>query len=533
MFASLLLFLSPEAFAYQEEGVSVKQVLEQQEDAEKEQLEGAENAFDVPSDEFNRGQPRSAMAGFLRAARNNDFALAANYLDLRNLSDATKVYGGEELARKLYVILNRSLWVDLHAISEHPKGNLTEEVPSYRELVGKITTKNGRVNVLLQRIPRKEDRVRIWKISNATVEQIPALYKEFGYDAYGEWLSRHLPSASAFGVELWQWLYYLSITFAYYLAVAIVTFIATLIIKRVNKEVKPYTISFIRGPVTLLATIIIARSILVEENMTFAVRAIFEGATILIFAWCWFFFRAVDLVNEVMKERFISQEKPLAVYLLRPAGTVFKSIIVIVGFLVWLENLGFSATTLLAGLGIGGIAFALAAQKTIENIIGAVTLYTSAPVKIGDYCRFGTQRGVVEEIGLRATRIRTVERTVVHIANSQFVDLQIENYTERERIAYRPRIRVAPDTKHAKLQAFMTDFKALLDAHDMILEKPCRVFLRGFTVQGLDLYVLAYVGTLDWELYLSTTSEINLQALELLNKHDVKVVYTIDMNTAT
>ena len=120
-------------------------------------------------------------------------------------------------------------------------------------------------------------------------------------------------------------------------------------------------------------------------------------------------------------------------YLLRPAGTVIKIIIFSIAALNWLENIGFNASTLLAGLGIGGLAIALAAQKTVENIIGAITLYTSAPIKIGDFCRFGNSFGVVEEIGLRSTRIRTLDRSVIYVANAKFIDMNLENYSEREK----------------------------------------------------------------------------------------------------
>tara|TARA_B100000809_G_scaffold167278_1_gene164629 strand:- start:1531 stop:1836 length:306 start_codon:yes stop_codon:yes gene_type:complete len=98
----------------------------------------------------------------------------------------------------------------------------------------------------------------------------------------------------------------------------------------------------------------------------------------------------------LLAEKFVAQDKPLAMYLLRPAGTVINIIVFSVAALNWLENLGFNTSTLLAGLGIGSLAIALAAQKTVENIIGAITLYTSVPIKIGNFCWFGNSLGVVE-----------------------------------------------------------------------------------------------------------------------------------------
>nr|WP_268841459.1 mechanosensitive ion channel domain-containing protein [Pseudoalteromonas sp. ACER1] len=146
--------------------------------------------------------------------------------------------------------------------------------------------------------------------------------------------------------------------------------------------------------------------------------ALFHGATVLLIAWGWICLRAVDLAKHRLSQRFIKQDKPQAIFLLRPISNVAKTLIVISLLFMWFENLGFNATTLLAGLGIGGLAIALAAQKTVENIIAAITLYISAPVKIGNLCKFGSQLGTVEEIGLRATRIRTLDRSVIYVANA-------------------------------------------------------------------------------------------------------------------
>jgi small-conductance mechanosensitive channel len=113
--------------------------------------------------------------------------------------------------------------------------------------------------------------------------------------------------------------------------------------------------------------------------------------------------------------------------------------------MIWLENLGFKATSLIAGLGIGGLAIALAAQKPIENLIGAITLFSSAPVRVGDFCRFGDKIGTVEEIGLRATKIRTLGRTTVYVPNAAFADLQLENFAYLQTADWNGYLEVAED----------------------------------------------------------------------------------------
>jgi len=477
----------------------------------------------VPKDDYGRGQPQSSIAGFLHAIRSADFTLATEYLDYRNLSAKTLSVGKEELARQLAVILNRTLWVDLNSISTLKDGRKDDDLPSYRELVGKVEYQGNEVDILLQRVPRSEDKVKIWKISNATVEKIPRLFKRYSYSPLGEILAKELPAIDLFGVMLWQWLYFTMMIVLYFFVAKILTWVSAFGIHRVYKNVSNEVLTFIKEPFALLLAIIFARNFHDEANVTIALKAVTEGSTLLIIAWCWVLFRFIDLMKVILAKKFISQEKPLAVYLLRPAGTVVKIIIFSVASLSWLENLGFNASTLLAGLGIGGLAIALAAQKTVENIIGAITLYTSAPVKIGDFCRFGKHLGVVEEIGLRATRIRTLDRSVIYVANAKFVDMNIENYSEREKIAFKPKIFLEPNTPKENIDSLLEAVRGMLSANDILDKAPLRTHFKAYTIYGLELDILAYVKTTNFDVYLDETNNINLSILSLLNEHGCKV----------
>ena len=214
IFLIVLLFNSQSALSAQSsnngEDVSIKKMLESKEKSEQdlEQPDNADN-YNVPKDDFERGQPRSAIAGYLAALRSGDLTLATNYLDYRNLSDKTLSTGKEELARQLGVVLNRTLWVDLNSISSLKEGRKNDNLPSYRELIGKVDYQGNSVDILLQRVPRVKDKIKIWKISNATVEKIPRLFKRYSYSPLGEFLAKKLPAVDLFGVMLWQWLYFL------------------------------------------------------------------------------------------------------------------------------------------------------------------------------------------------------------------------------------------------------------------------------------------------------------------------------------
>ena len=327
---------------------------------------------------------------------------------------------------------------------------------------------------------------------------------------------------------LWQWIYLTMMLLMYFIIAKILTWVAAFSVKRVYKKVSEEVLTFIKEPFALLITVIFARNFHEEANVTVALKAVAEGSTLLIIAWCWIFFSFIDLMKTLLAKKFIAQDKPLAVYLLRPAGTVIKIIAFTVAVLNWLENLGFNASTLLAGLGIGGLAIALAAQKTVENIIGAITLYTSAPIRIGNFCRFGNSLGVVEEIGLRATRIRTLDRSVIYVANAKFIDMDIENYSEREKIAFKPKIFLVPNTPKENIDALLAGIRAMLDATESLDKTPLRTHFKAYTIYGLELDILAYVNTTDFDVYLDEINQLNLNILALLNEHNCKVQVALD-----
>lgn len=475
----------------------------------------------VPQDDYRRGQPRSSFQGFLYAVKKQDYATATKYLDYRNLPPEVLSVGKEELARQFYVILSRTIWVDINGISDLPTGNVNQKnIPKYRELFGSINTQNGSVKLFLQHVPREEDKVKIWKISNSTVAKIPNLSLEYSYTPLGEWLSKKSPPISFLGVKFWQWLYYLYMIFVFFVVAKLLTFSFSYLLKRVKPSVSRDTQLFIEKPLSLLLSVVLLKYLTPEANATHEVQAVTEGATLLTLAWLWAIFRFIDLMKIKLAERFVKQDKPLAVFLLRPAGTVTKSIVALITLLIWFENLGFSASTVLAGLGIGGIAIALAAQKTVENIIGAITLYTSAPVKIGDLCRFNDSIGVVEEIGLRATRVRTLDRTVIYIANAKFIDMEIENFSERERIAFRPKIYVTPKSTMANLDALLTSLREYFANLEMLSDEPQRVHIKACTSKGIELSILVYVKTTNFNCYLNEINQINLTIISLLEKHN-------------
>lgn len=474
------------------------------------------------ADQFNRGTPRSSMQAYLVAARKGNYEKAVQYLEFRNTTNEIRQIPRERVAKDYKLVLDRSLWIDIPTLSDSPNGYANDGLIKERDLVGYIPLGHDKIPVFMQRVPRK-DGVLIWKISSVSLNSLPKLYQEYGDGPLGEILTRYLPDISFLGFQLWQWFVLLLMIIGAVILAWIPTRLLIWLLSRKEIAVAEQILIIIAGPVRILIMLLILRAWCPLLNLSLEAREITQGYTLLIIAFTWAMLMIIDILRNYYSRRLEENEKKSAAKLLRPLANILKSAVIIIAILVWLENLGFKASTILAGLGIGGLAFALAAQKSIENLIAGITLYTTSPVKVGHICRFGKHRGIVEEIGLRYTKVRTLDKTLINISNATFVDLELENISERDRIRYNPQLTLKSDTKPTKIKAVINDIQQLLADHEKVMENPCRVRLSDYLPYGISLNVLSYIATTKIAEYAVASNELNLSILEILSKHKVKL----------
>jgi MscS family membrane protein len=470
-----------------------------------------------PVDEFDRGVPQTTLKGFLEAARDGNYQRAAQYLDLRNLPRRLDKSDGPELARKLKIILDRGLLIDLDVVSTDPKGYLEDGLPSYLDSLGRLKTPDKTVDILLQRVPRK-DKVLIWKFSNRTVAEIPYLYQHFGYRPFEETLSKVFPDFSILGWQIWQWVVSLLLTALAYGAALVTTWLISLLLRRKDTEMNRRLAQFVSGPVRIILWILLARQGAYFVGPSVTLRALFRAGTLLMIAVAWAAVRSVDLLVALLAERLSRREREDLTVILPTLRKALKVLVVLLALLVWMDNIGFRLATVLAGLGIGGLAVALAAQKPLENLIGGITLYVSRPVRVGDFCRFGDQIGTVEEIGLRSTDIRTLDHTVVSVPNAEFVSLHLDNFSKREKIWYHPRISLRYETTPDQLRYILVEIRKVLYAHPKVLADPARIRFVGFGEHSLDLDVFAYVDVTDYGKFLEVAEDLNLRIMDIVTE---------------
>jgi MscS family membrane protein len=231
----------------------------------------------------------------------------------------------------------------------------------------------------------------------------------------------------------------------------------------------------------------------------------------------WLMVAGMNLLRDIYSSRLDDRGRTGAMVLLHPAANAIKLLIAIAAVLIYLDQLGINITTVLAGLGVGGIAVALALQKPMEDVFGAITLFTQQPVRVGDFCRIGEATGTVEEIGLRTTRVRTLANTLIAIPNSQLASEPIDNISAREKIWYRPILRLRYDATPEQLRQILEGIRDLLSSHARVLQDDNpRVRFKEIADDALLVEVYAYLATTDWAEYLELAEELNIRILEIV-----------------
>jgi len=494
-----------------------KQPTEEKKTAKSKKEEPKREAPRGPEDSFDRGIPRNSVKGFLTAATERDYERAAEYLDLRYLPRGMNESQGPQLARKFKIVLDRTLWINFGELSPDPNGHSDDGLPSYRDTVGHIDSRGTQIDIVLQRVQR-DDGVPIWKFSSATVAQIPRLYEEYGYGYLEKFFPEAFFDVRILGMELWMWVGLLAIAAVASLAAFMVTAPLAVFFHHRRTPRGNQFFRLVRGPARFFFFAIFAGVLVQYINPPLWFHAVLQAKTLLTIALVWVAMWIVDFVLSSYAERLERQGRSTAGVFLHPMGTAVKVFFVIIATLLWLDNLGFSVTTILAGLGIGGLAVALALQKPIENLISAITLFSSQPVAVGDFCRFGDKIGTVEEIGLRATKVRTLDHTVITVPNVEFAHTQLENFSKRGKIWYHPQIRLRYGTTPDQIRCLLVEIRKLLYAHPKVLPDPARIRFEEFGPSSLNLQIFAYIDVTDFGEYLEVAEDLNLRIMDLLEK---------------
>jgi MscS family membrane protein len=476
-----------------------------------------------PADEYDRGNPRSSLKGYFKATRDGDFKRAAEYLDTRNLPGWMRYIEASELARQLKIALDRTMWVDLELVSADPEGNKEDGLHPNRESIGRIKTPTQTIDIIMRRVPR-EDGVYIWKFSNRTVAAIPDLYRQFGYKPFEEKLSRMFPDFTFLGWHSWQW--FLSLVFMglAYLAALVPTWLLGLYMRRKDTELSNQTALFITGPGRLALWLLLLYHPLIHIiGLSTTLRSVYRAGTIITIVVTWMVIKFIDLAFNWWTARLRKRGQDATTVVLQPVRKIFKIVIVLLAVLLWLHNIGYNVSTLLAGLGVGGIAVALAAQDTLKNFLGSLMIFLDKPYEVGERIVVQGHDGVVEEIGLRSTKMRLLTGHQTTIPNDEMARIDIENIGRRPHIRRLTNIALRYDTPLEKIEKAVRIIEDVLENHEgMDPEFPPRVYFNEFNKDSLNIIMLYWYHPPAYWDFLAFNQRVNTRVMREFEKEGIK-----------
>jgi MscS family membrane protein len=272
------------------------------------------------------------------------------------------------------------------------------------------------------------------------------------------------------------------------------------------------------GPLVLILTVLLHVIAIRFLGLPLLFRLYYQRTTniILVAGIAWLAFRIVNRWGERARTKALSSSKDRSGSIILLGQRVLNVLIVIIAGLSMLSLLGLDLTAAIAGLGIGGIAIAFAAQKTLENLLGGVSIIGDEVVRVGETCRIADRVGTVEDISLRSTRIRTLQRTELSVPNGQLASMNFENLSRRDKFLFETRIGLRQETSPAQLRSFVTDVRVLLLADARVARDNFRVRFVGIGESSFDLEVSCYILTSDFDEFFAIREDLLLHILDLM-----------------
>ena len=473
----------------------------------------------IEADErISRDSPRASVGHFLMLCRAGSYDRAALYLELA----PEQKEKGATLARRLKAVLDRKSWVDVSALSTLPTGNPDDGLPPYTDEVGRIQSERGVVEPI--RIVRRKQEIVRWVFSSTTVSRIDGWYERLS----DRWLLESLPSwLLAIGpreLMWWQWLALpLLIGFAWLCASLLAHLSAKLLARITSRSLTTWDdamVERIKRPLTLWWTLAVIYLMLpwlalYAPAEKFVLRIMHTAFLVGIF---WAVSRAIDVSAQAVFRSPWARTHDASRSLIALGARVAKVAIVVVAGVALLSQLGYPVASILAGLGVGGLAVALAAQKTVENLFGAFSIGADQPFREGDFVRVDDFQGTVEQIGLRSTKFRTADRTIISIPNGKLAEMKIETFAARDRLRFAMILGLVRNTSSQQLRTVIEGIEGVLWAQPKLFPSSAVVRFEKFGPSSLDLDVSAYFETRDWAEFQKIRQELLLEFLTVIER---------------
>ena len=465
-------------------------------------------------DSFGRDTPRDTVQGFISALGENDYLLASNYLNLSKSDNPTTV------VRQFKQALDAGgrFQPDLQ-ISNLPGGNLTDQLPPNQENVGVISIGEKNVSLLLERVV-SEDNEQYWQFSSETLASVPEVIENTEPTLVSRYTFDSLDGKKLFGYQLADLVAALTMIVSSFVLTYIAVWLLYHLLRITYPRVRGTPLPLPNKVILPLAVVIMA--LILSEVMVYAGVSVTLREPVNRFtdiaswvATTWLLLRVIDAIFTRAVNLSYKKNYTERVSILGLMRKVVKALLLIFAVIVIFGNLGFDLTTGIAALGVGGLALALGAQKTIENLVGSVVVVADSPVRIGDYCKFGTYEGTVIDIGIRSSRVRTLSRTIVTVPNGDFSSMQIENFTSRDMFQFYHKLYLKRTADIDVVFKMVTDLDNFLKEHDMTNQEWNQV---NISELRQDCYVIQLQAYLNANNVVDFYDKQNVLFVEVLNQ---------------
>jgi MscS family membrane protein len=372
----------------------------------------------------------------------------------------------------------------------------------------------------LDRVKRPQA-ATIWLFSSETLAQIPAAYANLQKHDIATQLPSVLVKVVFLGLPLWRWVLILttivlSILLASFFA-RLLLLIFRLFLKRGHVPNEAEILHRLKQPLRIL---LLSLALWIGETYSLSVlaRHYWTAAAFVLgtIGAAWLLSGLFDLTADAGARRSLLTGAKEKVAVINLARRLVKILTVFVVVLILLKGAGVNVSAMLAGLGIGGIALALAAQKTLEDLFGGISIIMRDAIRVGDYCRLADESGTIEDIGLSATRLRTLDRTVVSIPNSKIAQMSSENIALRDKFWFHHILSLRYDTSKAQIEQILANVSTTLQQRPQIESGTNRINFIGLQEASFQIEIFAYVVVASYPDFLVRQQELLLQILTIV-----------------
>jgi MscS family membrane protein len=478
----------------------------------------------APVDLLGRENPRSAVMGVLKSMQEENYGTAALYLQAPPGQKDTSQLVTELRALRPKFRGNPNL------LTDDPQGVIESGLPPGQVRAGEWKVGDKTVPVILVRVD-DPTAGKIWLISEESVAAIPGLYAQLEQSS-PTLAERIIPSTlrrrQVFGMTLAQWLgWLLSIPLSWLLAWLLATLFSIPSRIRAKLRKRPFTTVW-KSRVGLVLKCIIAVSIhafcvhLLAPPLLYRTYYYRLLAVLLVGCFLWLVSALADRGYQHVANRMRAQQtggESLVIVMQR----LNHILLLLIGILAALAITGVNVKTTLAGLGIGGLAIALAAQKSLENLIGGISLLMDKAIRVGDFCKIGDQMGIVEDIGLRSLKMRTLDQTLTVVPNGSLAQMQFQNLARRTKMLINQTFSLRIETSAEQLRVVLDRVQNMLDQHPAIEPTSCRLRVAGFAGASFQMELFAYAKTGDGAEFTVIHQDVLLKIAEIVEASGTKL----------